>query len=94
MVEEGLTGSECGLRGGIKELESLEWKFHNVASYTFWRSHPKDSVWALGILAFLSRVYMPLAPKCPWPRVSGHPLNRVGWVPPITGQLQNLCGIP
>jgi hypothetical protein len=33
VVEEGLTGSECGLRGGIKELESLEWRLHAVASY-------------------------------------------------------------
>lgn len=36
-----------------------------MASYTFRRSHTKDPVWAFGILAFLSRVYMPLAPKCP-----------------------------
>lgn len=52
-----------------------------MAFLTFRRSHLKDPVWAFGILAFLSRVYMLLASKCPWPRVPGHPLNRVGWAP-------------
>lgn len=50
---------------GEPRADSLEWRLHDMASYTFRRSHPKDPVWAFGILAFLSRVYMPLAPKCP-----------------------------